>query len=345
MGQCQCIDCAALYAFHRSHARPASTLNVARRIPDDKMTRCFLCLTGRGSLPLYRAYWDMRTPRSAGAMRCVLLAALLSSSGAHAAADTKKPIQIKPVSAVADTQASARRQGAVKVSGINWACSGTHCSASTMPPAVAAPLTVCQELAREVGAIRSFKVANHALNGKELQQCNSVVPAVASAMPGVKAPQGARVAPAAQAPATGFAASSPVATDLTKKPSAIAQAPKKSVGGFAPQVAATPTDPGTKPSGVKGTPAKSPPESSPAPGGSRPEAPGAKSPSGPVRLRTDRLTYTGLGSAVGPPAFSPVRLRAESLSYTGMGTASGSVPFTPVRIRTGTLTYTGTRGP
>ncbi len=154
----------------------------------------------------------MRTPKFGGAMGCVLLAALLSSMGAHAAVtDTKKPSKQQPVSAVADTQASARRQGAVNVSGINWACRGTHCSASAMPSAVAAPVAVCQGLAREVGAIRSFKVVNRPLNGNELQQCNSVVPAVAAAKPGMKTPQEAGRAPAARAPG--------VALPPAKKPS------------------------------------------------------------------------------------------------------------------------------
>jgi hypothetical protein len=135
-------------------------------------------------------------------MWCVLLAALLSGIGVHAAVtETKKPSKQQPkqqpVSAVADTQASARRQGAVNVSGINWACSGAHCSTSTVPSAVAAPVAVCQGLARIVGVMRSFKVANRPLNGNELQQCNSVVPAVASAIRGMKTPQGAGLPPAA----------------------------------------------------------------------------------------------------------------------------------------------------
>lgn len=118
----------------------------------------------------------MRTQNSCNALGCVVLTALLSSMGAHAAAtDTKISVQAQPVSVVADTQAGARRQGTVNVGGINWACSGAHCSASTISSAVVASLAVCQGLAREVGAIRSFVLANRPLNGKELQQCNSVV--------------------------------------------------------------------------------------------------------------------------------------------------------------------------
>ena len=150
--------------------------------------------------------WNMRMPKSSGAMTGVLLlTALLSSMGVHAAVtDTKKPAQAQPVSVVADTQASARRQGVVNVGGVNWTCSGAHCSASAMSSAVAAPLAVCQALAREVGAIRSFTLANRPLNGNELQQCNSVVPAVAAAMPSMKTPQGVGLPPAAPVSGVGL---------------------------------------------------------------------------------------------------------------------------------------------
>jgi hypothetical protein len=74
---------------------------------------------------------------------------------------------------VADTQTSARHQGAFKTSSVNWTCKGMHCSAAAMPAAVADPLSTCQELAREVGALHSFKLAGHALTATELQQCNS----------------------------------------------------------------------------------------------------------------------------------------------------------------------------
>ena len=297
----------------------------------------------------------MPTPKPDGAMWCVLLAALLSSIGAQAAVtDTKKPSKQQPVSAVADTQASARHQGAVNVSGINWACSGTHCNASTMPSAVAAPVTVCQGLARKVGVIRSFKVANRSLNGDELQRCNSVVPAVAAAKPGK----------AAKAPITGSATQAPITSDLTKKLPATNKANRKASphpeNWTGPDLSAgkspvfgdmrnelrkndqTAKPPAKKPSGAKDTTQAS--AQSDGKASSPPPAAEAKAPSSPVRLRTGRLTYTGSGSSVGPPVFSPVRLRTERLSYTGLGSASGPAPFTPVRMRTGTLTYTGSGG-
>jgi hypothetical protein len=99
--------------------------------------------------------------------------------------------------------------------------------------------------------------------------------------------------------------------------------------------------PAKKPSGAKGTTQAS--ARSDGKASSPPPAAEAKVPFSPVRLRTGRLTYTGL--SVGSPAFSPVRLRTERLSYTGLGSASGPAPFAPVRMRTGTLTYTGSGGP
>lgn len=58
-------------------------------------------------------YMHMRTPKPDGAMWCVLLAALLSSIGAHAAiTDTKSLSKQQPVSTVADSQTSSRHQEA-----------------------------------------------------------------------------------------------------------------------------------------------------------------------------------------------------------------------------------------
>ena len=279
----------------------------------------------------------MRTPKSGGAMRCVLLAllaALLSSIGAHAAVtDTKKPSKQQPVSAVADTQASARRQGAVNVSGINWACSGTHCSASTMPSAVAAPVAVCQGLARKVGVIRSFKVANRSLNGDELQRCNSVVPAVAAAKPGK----------AAKAPITGSASATqaPITSDLTKKLPATNKANRKASphpenwtepdlrAGKSPVFGdmrnelrkndQTAKPPAKKSSGAKDmTQATRPAQ----PGASRTVTPA------PVVIQAGTLRYAGSTRA-------PVVINASPLRYVGRG---------PVVIQADTLRYAG-RGP
>jgi hypothetical protein len=108
----------------------------------------------------------------------VSLAALLLGSAAHAA--------------VAETKVTAGQQGSVTAGAIHWTCSGTHCSTSALPLVTGAPLTMCQELARSVGAIRSFRASTSPLNGKELQQCNAVVSGTAAgsvaATPGKKRP-------------------------------------------------------------------------------------------------------------------------------------------------------------
>ncbi len=120
----------------------------------------------------------MRTPRSRGVLWCVPLVALLSSLDAR----TPKSMLAQPVVSAATTLATARRQGKVNAGGIDWACSGTRCSTSTTLPTVAAIVAVCQGLAREVGEIGSFAVANRALTSSELKQCNSVLPASVAAM-------------------------------------------------------------------------------------------------------------------------------------------------------------------
>ena len=305
----------------------------------------------------------MRTPRSAGAMRCVVLAALLSGMGAHAA-EPKKPGAAQAVSAAADTQASARRQGAVNVGGIIWACSGTRCSASPMPWAVSAPAMVCQGLAREVGAIRSFAVANRPLNGDELKQCNSVVPATA-AMPGMKPPAGFAPAPApAPAPAMGFAAPSPLATDLKKNLPAAGKADRKASpypenwtgpdlpAGKSPVFGAMKDElrkneqaamtPAKKPPGAKGTPQASAQGDGKASPSSSAAAPRPAGPFSPVAVRTPQLILTGIGVAEVIYRFTPVAVRTPQLTLTGIGVAEISYRFTPVAVRTPPLTLTGT---
>lgn len=124
----------------------------------------------------------MRFSKSAVAISSSLLAVLLISIDAHAAAviGPKLTIQPQPVSVVAYTQTGSRRQGTVNVNGVNWVCSGTNCSALTPPAVASSPVALCQWLAREIGAMRVFTVANRLLNVNELNQCNSVVPAAAT---------------------------------------------------------------------------------------------------------------------------------------------------------------------
>lgn len=57
----------------------------------------------------------------------------------------------------------------------------------------------------------------------------------------------------------------------------------------------------------------------------------------PFRVRTERLTASGLGSVVTP--FKPLHIKTEPLKANGLGTVP--VPFKPLRIRTDALGATG----
>ena len=252
----------------------------------------------------------MRTPNSGIAIGCVLLTALLSSMGAHAAAaDSKGSVQAQPVRVVADTKAGARRQGTVNVGGINWACSGAHCRASTTSSAVAAPLAVCQGLAREVGAIRGFALANRPLNGSELQQCNRVVLAVASR----KASPYPENWTEPDARADKSSAFEDLRNELRKNRQ-------------------TALPPAKKPSASL--------QSAPPAETKAPTALGSRG--YPVRIRTespDELRV--IGQRLARSRSYPVRVRTEGLSATGTGGTEARLPVTSIRIRTERLTVTG----
>ncbi len=126
-------------------------------------------------------------------------AALLGGMDTPAVAGSPGATSVQTVVSVATTLTSARQQGTVTVSGINWDCRGASCKTSTAPAAVASPVAVCQGLAREVGPMGSFEVASRKLSSIELQQCNSVLPAVLPAGK-VKTPDPAAKSPAARAP-------------------------------------------------------------------------------------------------------------------------------------------------
>lgn len=123
----------------------------------------------------------MRTSGSRGAVWGVRFAALSVSVGSAAAVAAPGPAGAQSVVSVATTQAVATRQGKVVAGGVDWVCTGKSCRTSTPPAAVAAVVAVCQGLAREVGAIGSFAVANRALSSSELVQCNGAVPVAAAA--------------------------------------------------------------------------------------------------------------------------------------------------------------------
>ena len=129
----------------------------------------------------------MRSLKSSGALGCALLVALAAGFCAPAAVAADKP-----VSAAADTQAKSAHAGVLNVGAVHWTCKDTakdtHCSATPVLSAVASPVQACEGLARAVGAIRSFKIANKALNAKALQQCNSVVASTRPTAPRAAAP-------------------------------------------------------------------------------------------------------------------------------------------------------------
>ena len=106
----------------------------------------------------------------------------------------------------ATTLASARRQGAVTVGGINWDCRGANCKAATVPAAVAAPVEACKALAREVGAMLQFAAANRKLSTGELEQCNSVISATAASAAAVPVTKSVFGAPPPPPPASSPAA-------------------------------------------------------------------------------------------------------------------------------------------
>ncbi|TAN37904.1 MAG: hypothetical protein EPN25_14825 [Nitrospirae bacterium] len=244
----------------------------------------------------------------------VLLAALLSSIGVHAAViDAKKPLQIQQVSTIADTQVSSHRQGAVNVGNINWTCRGSQCSTSTIAPAVAEPVSVCKVLAREVGAIRSFTVANRPLNAKELQQCNSVLPVAVTPK--------ASPYPKNWIEPDKPADKSPVFGDLRNELQKNGQAS---------------TAPAKKQVGAKGTPQP------PAQGDGKASPPAPVVPFSPVAVRTPQLNLTGIGVAEVSYRFTPVAVRTPQLNLTGVGVAEISYRFTPVAVRTPQLNLTGT---
>jgi hypothetical protein len=162
----------------------------------------------------------MRTLNRRDTIMLLSLSSLLVSTGLYAVEIDKKSLSARAPVTSADTVAMARRQGAVSINGISWQCGGARCTASASPVVGIAPVTLCQGLAREVGSMRSFTVANRVLSDAELRQCNGaaqvataptshVPPGFASApkMPTPVAPPLPGATPPKQdKPKTGFAA-------------------------------------------------------------------------------------------------------------------------------------------
>lgn len=137
----------------------------------------------------------MRPPRSRAAPWC--LALLLALSFLIAAMPT--PALAQSFGFAATTQATARRQGVVVVGGITWSCTASLCTTAATPSATLTMAAACQSLARDVGPIASFAVAKTILNTTELQQCNTVLSALAAGvrltMPAPSAAAAAAAAP------------------------------------------------------------------------------------------------------------------------------------------------------
>jgi len=267
----------------------------------------------------------MRTPQSMLAVACRLLLMAAGFSGIQAPAAETRSSQSQPVSLAAVTQTSARHQGAVNLGVVNWTCRGTQCSSSTPSSAVAAPVSLCQGLAREVGAIRSFKIANRPLKSNELKQCNSVVPVVAGAGSVTGKSSGAMTKP-------------------TPDPA------KKAPDAKAPALASTQGP-------VKVAPRGTPPvAASPAPQTSRTTVttssavPVLK----PLVISASPLRYAGKGAviiAAGPLRYTgreTVIFTTSPLRYAGNGTvivAASPLRYSgrgPIEIRANALKYAGT---
>lgn len=72
----------------------------------------------------------MRKTKSKTVIWPLLLPALLGGTGAYAVEIGSKSLKIQPTQAIADTQATARRQGALNINGVNWNCSRSRAPGS-----------------------------------------------------------------------------------------------------------------------------------------------------------------------------------------------------------------------
>ncbi len=289
----------------------------------------------------------MQTQESRPTIWCMLLVALSSNPGAHAAVtDAAKTVQPKPATVLAATQASARHQGAFKANGVNWTCKGTQCSAAAVPAAATALLATCQALALEVGAMKSFRVANHGLTADELQQCNSGAATADAGRVSVQEPQAAKkpatVPGTASSPAShtkrlvtadDFATRAQPLPDAPHRATAMPRADAKDPAAKGQAQAVVQRDgvatPQPSPTG-KAAPVLTNPAHPPIP------------PFVPVLIRTALLTLAGTGVAEGGYRFTPVAVRTPQLTLTGAGIAEIPLRFPPVAVRTPALTLMGT---
>lgn len=266
----------------------------------------------------------MWRPSSSGVLQCSLLAALSLGLVGHAAgADANPLVQGKGVRLMADTLASAGRQGAVKLDGVIWDCRGSRCTSSIVASAAAAPMPVCQSLMRAVGALRSFSVAQRPMTLAELKACNS------AQRSGSTEARGALPAAAADQQvkrSTHHGERLVTAEDFGKS------------ARLDPGVQVDRVE--VKPLLRSTTPLTKTPASSAAPA----SQPGVAAPASfsPVAKRTPILTLTGTGLAEAPFSFTPVTARTATIMLTGTGASETIYRFSPVAVRAPLLALTGT---
>lgn len=117
------------------------------------------------------------------------------------------------VSYIAETIAPARMTGAVVAAKVKWECQGSACK--TFAPAPLNQLEMCRDLARQVGALKSYQHGSEVMAASDLQQCNAadaqkpvlVRPAVVAAVKPVMPMQVAQPRPATPVAAASVATS------------------------------------------------------------------------------------------------------------------------------------------
>ena len=91
--------------------------------------------------------------------------------------------------------AATAKRATVRAGGVDWSCSGTHCTAEGRGGAVS--VRGCSELARAVGPIRRYASEIRELGAQELAECNQTATATAPAA--ATKPAAVAAAPAAAA--------------------------------------------------------------------------------------------------------------------------------------------------
>ena len=121
--------------------------------------------------------------RAMNRLRCFLVA--LACIAPARAADKVYAYEVETV--------EAAMRAAVTAGGVRWTCSGTRCTASGRGGSVS--VKGCSELARQVGAVASYRSEVKRLGEPDLAECNRIArgapaaPAAKSARPAGKPPR------------------------------------------------------------------------------------------------------------------------------------------------------------